>query len=112
MREQSVNEGRLQPVNSRRRPPQKRKPRPFIVPYLLILAVLMAISACTLRYVHSALEEYEASQPENILAAQIEKLRKPGAGSQFEDIVSLDRMRSEWSASEEDVAQFKKDFLA
>lgn len=112
MKERSIDEERLQPVNSRRRPPQKRKPRPFIGPYLLILAVLLGLSACTLRYVHSALEEYEASQPENILAGQIEKLRKPGAGSQFEDIVSLDKMRSEWSATEEEVAQFKQDFLA
>ena len=112
MKERSVNEGRLQPVNSRRRPPQKRRPRPFIGSYLFILAVLMVLSACTLVYVHSALKDYESSQPENILAAQIEKLRSPSAGSQFEDILSLDKMRSDWNASEEAVTQFKKDFLA
>ena len=112
MKEQSVNAGRPQPVNSRRRPHQKRRPRSFKGPYLMILAVLLVISACTLLYVHSALKDYEASQPENILAAQIEKLRKSKTGSQFEDIISLDNMRSEWSASEEEVAQFKKDFLA
>lgn len=113
MKERSVNEGRLQPVDSHRRPPQKkRKARPFAPAYLIILAVLMVISACTLIYVHSALEDYEASQPENILSAQIDRLRKLEGGVQFEDILSLDKMRSEWSASEEEITQFKKDFLA
>lgn len=112
MKEQSVKEGRPQPVNSRRRPPQKRRSRSFKGPYLMILAVLMVISACTLIYVHCALKDYEASQPENILAAQIEKLRELEASSKFEDIISLDKMRSEWNASEEEVDQFKKDFLA
>ncbi len=110
MKEQSVNEGR--PAPSHRRPPQKRRPRPFKRPYLTILAVLMALSACTLLYVHSALKDYESSQPENILAAQVEKLRKSKAGSQVEDILSLDKMRSKWNATEEEVAQFKKDLLA
>ena len=112
MKERRENAERQPPVNSSFRPPQKKKPRPFIGPYLLILMVLLGLAAWTLRYVHTALEEYEASQPENILAAQLEKLRHPEAGSQFEDIVSLDTMRSQWNASEEDVAQFKKDFLA
>lgn len=110
MNEQSASGRR--PVNSRRPPSQKRKPRSFKKPYLTILAVLMAISACTLIYVHSALKDYESSQPENILAAQIEALRKQKDSSGFEDILSLDKMRSEWNASEEAVAQFKKDFLA
>lgn len=113
MKERSVKEGRLQPVDSRRRPPQKkRKARPFAPTYLIILAVLLVISACALIYVHSALKDYESSQPENILAAQIEKLRELDKRGKFEDIMSLDKMRSEWSASEEEVAQFKKDFLA
>lgn len=113
MKERSVNERRpQQPANSQRRPPQKRRPRSFKKPYLMILAVLMAISACTLIYVHSALKDYESSQPENILAAEIEKLRKSKSGAGFEDILSLDKMRSEWNPSEEEVAQFKKDFLA
>lgn len=111
MKEQSVKEGRPQPVDSRRRPPQKRKPRPFKGPYLMILAVLMGISACTLIYVHCALKDYEASQPENILAAQMETLRKLDT-SHFEDILSLEQMRSEWGASEEEIEQFKQDFLA
>lgn len=110
MKEKSVNEGR--PAASHRRPPQKRRPRSFKRPYLTILAVLMAISVCTLIYVHSALKDYEASQPENILAAQIEKLRKSKSGSGFEDILSLDKMQSQWNASQEEVDQFKKDFLA
>lgn len=112
MKEQSVKEGRPQPVDSRRRPPQKRRPRSFKGPYLMILAVLMVLSACTLIYVHSALKDYEASQPENVLAAQMKTLRKLEAKGKFEDMMSLEKIRSEWGASEEEVAQFKKDFLS
>lgn len=112
MRERSVNEEKLQQVGSRRRSSRKRRRRSFKGPYLAILLVLLVLSACTLLYVHGALKDYEASQPENILAAQIEKLRRSGSDSQFEQIVSLDQMRSQWNASEEAVSQFKKDFLA
>lgn len=109
MKERSVNEGK--PVSSRR-PPQKRRPRSFKKPYLTILAVLMVFSLCTLIYVHSALKDYEASQPENILAARIEQLRDSKSGSGAEDILSLDQMRSDWNASDGEIAQFKEDFLA
>ena len=113
MEERSVNGRGQQPVNSRRRPPQKkRRARPFRRTYLMILAVLLVISACTLIYVHTALKSYESSQPENILAAQMEKLRKLDAKGKFEDMMSLEKMRSELGASEEEISQFKKDFLA
>ena len=52
---------------------------PPLAAQAVCLAVLLGLSACTLRYVHSALEEYEASQPEKILAGRIECLCKPGA---------------------------------
>ncbi len=113
MKEQSVKESRPQPAGSRRRPPhKKRRPRPFRRTYLMILTVLLAFSACVLIYVHIALKDYEASQPENILTAQIEKLRDPESEDSFEDILSLEKMRSEWGASEEEIAQFKQDFLS
>lgn len=112
MKERSVNEGRQQPAASRRYPPQKRRPRPFKGPYLMILAVLIVLSTCMLIYVHSALKEYEASQPENVLAAQMEKLRKLEAKGQFEDMMSLEKLRSQQGVSEEEIAQFQKDFLA
>lgn len=108
MKEQNVKERK--PVN--RRPSQKRRPRPFKGTYLTILAVLMLLSLGTLIYVHSALKDYEASQPENILAAQIEKLRKSKDASGFEDVLSLDHIRSDWGSSEAEIAQFKQDFLA
>lgn len=110
MKERSMNEGR--PAASHHRPPQRRRPRSFKRPYLTILAVLMVLSACTLVYVHSALKDYEASQPESILAAQIEKLLKSKSGSGFEDVLSLEKMRSDWNASDAEIAQFREDFLA
>lgn len=110
MKERS--EGRMQPVDSRRRPYKKRKPRPFTGPYLVILAVLLVLSACALYYVHNSLADYEASQPENILAAQIEALRKPGGDSKFEEVISLDTMQRQWGASQAEIDQFKKDFLS
>ena len=111
MKERSVNEGRMQPVSSRRHVPKKRKARPFGPAYLMILVVLLALSGCTLVYVQSSLKSYEASQPENILAAQMDKLRELEARGQFEDMMSLEKMR-EHGATEAEVAQFKKDFLA
>jgi len=110
MEKQSVNAGRPQPVNSRR-PPQRKRARPFKRTYLMILAVLLAISACALIYVHSALRSYEASQPENVLADQMKQLRKLDAKGKFEEMMSLDKLRSELGASEEEIAYFKKDFL-
>lgn len=110
MKERSTNAGR--PANSHHRPPQKRRPRPFRRLYLTILAVLMVFSLGTLIYVHSALKDYESSQPENILSAQIEKLRKSKNASEFEDILSLDNLRGEWNVSDGEIAQFEKDFLA
>lgn len=112
MEKRSVNTERPQPVHSRRRPPQRKRKRPFRRTYLMILSVLLAISACTLIYVHSALRSYESSQPENVLADQMKKLRKLEAKGKFEDRVSLEKMRGELGASEEEIAQFKKDFLA
>lgn len=111
MERQSVNAGRPQPVNTRRRAPQRKRTRPFIRTYLMILAVLLAVSAGTLIYVHSALKDYEASQPENVLASQMKQLRKLERKGKFEDSMSLEKMR-ELGASEEEIAQFKKDFLA
>ncbi len=78
----------------------------------MILAVLMVLSLGTLIYVHSALKDYESSQPENVLSAQIEKLRKAKSGSDFEDVLSLEQMRSDWNPSEAEISQFKQDFLA
>lgn len=113
MEERSANGTRQQPADARRRPPQaKRKARPFRRTYLIILSVLLAISACVLIYVHMALKDYESSQPENVLAAQMEKLRKLEKSGKFEDMMSLEKMRSEAGASEEEIAQFKKNFLA
>jgi len=111
MEKRSVNAGRPQPVNSHR-PPQRKRARPFKRTYLTILAVLLAVSACALIYVHSALKGYEASQPESILADQMKKLRKLDAKGKFEETMSLDKLRSEWGASEAEIAQFKKDLLA
>lgn len=108
MKEQSVTERK--PV--KRRPPQKRRPRPFKGPYLTILAVLMVLCVGTLIYVHSALKDYESSQPENILSAQIDKLRKSKSASDFETVLSLEQMRSQWNPSEAEITQFQKDFLA
>lgn len=106
------NTPRRRPADSRRRPPQKRKPRPFKGPYLMILAALLVLSACILIYVHSALKDYEASQPENILAAQIDKLRKSKNRGEVEDILSMEELRSQWDVSEEEITQFKEDLLA
>lgn len=108
MKEQRVTQRK--PVN--RRPAQKRRPRPFKGTYLTILAVLMVISLGVLIYVHSALKDYEASQPENILAAQINQLRKSKDSSEFEKVLSLDQLRADWNPSQEEIAQFQKDFLA
>ncbi len=111
MERQSVNAGRPQPANTHRRVPQRKRVRPFMRTYLMILAVLLAVSACALIYVHSALKDYEASQPENVLAKQVKQLRRLGAKDKFEDSISLEKMR-ELGTSEEEIAQFKKDFLA
>lgn len=101
----------MQPVDPRRRPSQKKRARPFGRTYLMILAVLLVIAACILVYVHSSLKSYEAAQPENILAVQMEKLRKLEKDGKFEEMMSLDKMR-ERGATEAEIAQFKKDFLA
>lgn len=108
-----MNKERQQSVDPYRRPVKKRKkPRIFMCVYLLILVALLAMSAYTLRYVHDSLIRYESSQPDNILAAQLEKLREAGAEGNFEDILSLEKMRKEEGVAEEEIAQFKRDFLA
>ena len=97
------------PVPSRRPPKRKKRPS-FRGTYLKILAVLLLISAGTLIYVHKALKDYEAAQPENILSAQVEMLRK--SKSDAEASLSLEPLRSEWNASQAEIDQFRQDFLA
>ena len=104
--EEKRTQGSRRPV---RRPAPKK--RTFLVIYLAILAVLLVISACVLSYVHRSLKEYEASQPENILLAQIEQLRQLDAQGKFEQMMSLDTFRNEYGATEEEVAQFKQELL-
>lgn len=97
------------PVPSRLPPKRKKRPS-FRGTYLKILAVLLLISAGTLIYVHKALKDYEAAQPENILSAQVEMLRK--SKSDAEASLSLEPLRSEWNASQAEIDQFRQDFLA
>lgn len=113
MEEQSINAESLKQADHSRRHPQKRRRSPvFLCIYLIILLALLVTSACVLDYVQTALEEYEASQPENILFSQIEKLRELDELGKFEDMMSMEKFRSETSITEEEIAQFKKDFLA
>ena len=112
MEEQSMNAESLKQADHSRRHPQKRRRSPvFLCIYLIILLALLVTSACVLDYVQTALEEYEASQPENILVAQIEKLRELEELGKFEDMMSMESFRSESGITEEEIAQFKKDFL-
>lgn len=94
------------PVRPQRR--KRKKPSMFRYVYLAIVAVLLVVSVCTLLYVHSSLVEYEASQPENVLQAQMEKLNE----SNFEQLMSFDAIRSEYGATDEEIAQFKKALLS
>ena len=106
-RPQAEHRGQRRPV---RRP--ARKKRTFLIVYLAILAVLLVISACVLSYVHRSLEKYEASQPENILCAQIEKLREGESSGNGETILSFETLRREYGVTEEEIAKFKQEFLA
>jgi len=110
MEKRRVKEERMQPAGSRRGVPKKRKARPFWPFYLILLILLLAGSVYTLNYVQTSLQDYEASQPENILTAQIEKLRELEADGRFEELMSLEKMRGH-GATEDEIAQFKKDFL-
>lgn len=91
--------------------PAKRGPKPFRPIYLRILAVLLVLSAGVLMYVHHVLREYEASQPENVLAEQIKQLRKLESKGKFEEMMSLEPMRSQPGITEEDLARFQKEFV-
>lgn len=88
-----------------------KKPRIFLIVYLVILALLLTGSFFTLRYVHNALERYEASQPENVLAAQLQKLREMEAQGRFEEVMSMEKIRAQTNATEEEVVRFQKSFL-
>ena len=110
MEEQRKNARQQAAAPRRSPPPAKRRPRPFRRTYLMILAVLLTISAGTLLYVHRALRNYEASQPENVLADEMKKLRKLAGKEKFEEKVSLETLRSQ-GHSEEALRQFQKDVL-
>ena len=86
--------------------------RSYKIPYLIFVAVLLAFSIGILIYVHGALVDYESSQPENILQKQIDSLKNTSGSEQFEDILSLDTVRNEFSASEGEIEQFKEAFLS
>lgn len=107
MEERSKNtNGQRRPVRRQRK--KKKSTGVFKYVYLTLLVVLLIISACTLLHVHSSLKEYEASQPENILQAQVEKLRQ----GNFEEQMSFETLRNEHGATDEDIAQFKEAFLS
>ena len=98
----------------RRQPVRKKKKRrdAFRRNYLIFVAVLVCLMAVTLIYVHSALKDYERSQPEHFLLEEIEKLRTAAKKGNFEEVLSLDMMRNQYGATEEEIQQFKTDFLA
>lgn len=90
----------------------ENKKRSYKIPYLIFVAILLIFSIGILIYVHGALVDFESSQPENILLKQIDELRKVSDNGKFEDILSLDTVRNEFSASEEEIEKFKEDFLS
>lgn len=103
--------------NPQRRPAQpvrkkRRRRDQFRLYYLMFVGVLVCLLAVTLIYVHSALVDYEKSQPENFLLREIDNLRSAAKKGSFEDVLSLDVMRSQYGATEEEIQQFKTDFLA
>lgn len=96
----------------RRRRKKKKTRRVFPVVYLTLVVVLLVAAVCTLFYVHGSLVEYEASQPENVLQAQIDKLPELETNGKFEEVLSFATVRKDYGATEEQIAQYKKDFLS
>lgn len=84
----------------------------FKVSYLIFVAVLLAVSVGIVIYVHGALVDYENSQPENILQSQINLLEKAESVEEINKIMSVNSLKEEFSASDEDILNFKSEFLA
>lgn len=83
----------------------------FKATYLIFVAVLLAVSAGIIVYVHGALVDYEKSQPENILQSQIDLLEKAESVEEISKVMSVDSLKEEFSASDEDIMNFKSEIL-
>lgn len=84
---------------------------PYKLAYLIFVALLLIISIGMITYVHGALVEYEASQPENILAGEISKLKEAHEKGTLGELIDESAIKEEFSAGDAEVGEFEKAFL-
>ncbi len=84
----------------------------FKVSFIIYTVVLLILSAFALLYVRGLLIDYEASQPENIVQAKIEEMKKSFEKGKPGSAVSLAEVMDKFSPDEANLEKFMSDFLS